>query len=117
MRAVGLLKSLPGSPRAEGYDRIRAALPVLTAGLEICSIQFAAIKITEANAQKSHFKAGPWEEIGIACVFSSYNFKMMETVPAVGKRNMGANTANNGRKRPGLDWEGLLGPEKHSLGA
>lgn len=87
-RAIGLLKYLPESLRASGYDQITAALPVLTAGLKMCSIQFAAINITEANAQKSYFKAGPWEEIGIACVFSSYNLNMMETVPTAGKRNM-----------------------------
>lgn len=88
VRAAGLLMDVPGSLRALGYDRIRAALPVLTAGLGMCAIEFAAIKVTEANAQKSYFKAGPWGEIGIACTFSSYNYKMMKTVPTLRKRNM-----------------------------
>lgn len=43
----------------------------------MCSIQFAAIKVTEANAQKLYFKADPWRGRGIACVFSCYNFKRM----------------------------------------
>lgn len=76
---------------------------MLTAGLEMSSIQFAAIKVTEANVQKSYFKADPWREIDIACVFSSYEFKMMrrKTVPTVGK-SMWANIANSGSKRHGL---------------
>lgn len=66
------------------------ALPVLTAKLETFLIQFAAIKVTEANEQKSYLKADPGREIGIACAFSSYNFKMMKRkiVPTVGKRSM-----------------------------
>lgn len=40
---------VPGSPKASGSDQISAALPVLTARLDMCSIQFAAIKMTAAN--------------------------------------------------------------------
>lgn len=81
-----------------------AALPALTAGLEMSSIQFAAIKVTEANEQKSYFKADQWKEIGTACVFSSYNFKMMrgKTVPTGEKKCMWADTAKSGSKRHSL---------------
>ena len=67
----------------------------------MCSIQFAAIKVTATNAQKSYFQADPWREIGIACASSPCNFKMMgkKTVPTVGKRSMCTHPAISGSKR------------------